>query len=152
MTWDTIPMAIPDATRIVGGTSTSSGVQVLAIATRLFDTAFAARIADDAAKLDPKRGAINVAGAHAWSFEVAQTYAQPTGIWGNDENDVFLVGESGVVRRFDGSTWQLVRVARTAISPLVSHLGAIDGVVGATGEREMWIVGEDVALHRRDKP
>ena len=152
VTWSSVPMVIPDSARIVGGTSTSSGVQVLAIATSLFDTAFAARIADDAAKLDPKRGAITVAGAHAWSFEVAQTYAQPTGIWGRDEDDVFLVGESGVVRRFDGSNWQLVRVARTAISPLVSHLSAVDGVIDPTGKGEMWIVGEDVALHRRVTP
>ncbi len=150
--WDTVPMAIPDATKVVGGTSTSAGVQVLAIATRLYDTAFAARIADDASKLDAVRGTVTVAGSHVWSSEVAQAYGQPTGIWGRDANDVFLVGEWGAVRRFDGSGWQIVRVARTAVSPLVNHLRAIDGVVDATGEQDMWIVGEDVALHRRAKP
>jgi hypothetical protein len=147
--WDTVPMAIPDATKVVGGTATSAGVQVLAIATRLYDTAFAARIADDASKLDAARGAVTVAGSHAWSFEVAQTFGQPTGIWGRDANDVILVGEWGVVRRFDGSGWQIVRVARTAVSPLVNHLRAIDGVVDPAGPRETWIVGEDVALYRR---
>lgn len=152
VTWDTVPMPIADATKVVGGTSTSSGVQVLAVATRLFDTAFAARIADDASKLDPKHGAVTVAGAHAWSFEVAETFGQPTGIWGREANDVWLVGQWGVVRRFDGSDWQIVRVARTPISPLVSHLNGVEGAVDSAGEREMWIVGEDVALRRAVKP
>ena len=152
VTWDTVPMPIADATKVVSGASTSSGVQVLALATRLFDTAFAARIADDASKLDPKDGPITVNGSHAWSFEVAEAYGQPTALWGREEDDVWLVGQSGVVRRFDGDGWQLVRVARTALSPLASNLNGIDGFVAPTGEREMWIVGEDVALRREVKP
>ncbi len=151
VTWDTIPMAIKDATGVVGGTSTATGVQMLAIQTRLFDTAFAARVADDPAKLDPKYGAVTVAGDYAWSFEVAEEYGQPEGLWGREANDVWLVGRFGVVRRFDGAAWQVSRVARSTLSPLLNHLHAIDAVTDANGEREMWIVGDDIAMHRTVK-
>ena len=152
VSWDTVPMPIADATAVVAGSTTTNGVQIVALKTRLFDTAFAAWIADDASKLDPARGPITVAGAHAWNFELAERYGQPEGLWGRAPNDVWLVGQYGVVRRFDGKGWQVSRVARTSLAPLVSHLRSIDAIVDASGEREMWIVGDDVALHRRTKP
>jgi hypothetical protein len=146
-TWDTVPMPITDATTVVAGASLANGVQVFTTKTKLFDTAKAAWIADDAAKLDPSRGAITVAGTHAWNAEIAESYGQPEALWGNAPNDVWLVGEYGVVRRFDGQKWQVSRVARTPISPLVNHLHAIDASAS-----EMWIVGDDVALVRAVKP
>lgn len=152
VTWDTVPMKIADATAVAAGTSTTDGIQILALQTQLFDTGLAARVADDASKLDPKRGPITVAGAHAWSFEVAEEYGQPEGLWGRRSDDVWLVGRFGVVRRFDGNAWQVARVAPTKLAPLVNHLHAIDAVDDPSGEREMWIVGDDVALRRTVKP
>jgi hypothetical protein len=151
-TWDAVPMAVEGSTAIAGGAATSSGLQFLVARTKQFDIGLAMRVADDPAKLDPKFGPVTIVGSHAWSFEVAENYGQPHGLWGREANDVWLIGEFGVVRRFDGSSWTVARVARTPRAPLVNDLRGIDAYVGASGEREMWIVGDDVAMHRTVKP
>ncbi len=120
---------------------------------KLVTSGIVARVADDPSQLEPARGTIHVDGAHAWSSEIAEQLGWPEALWGHDKNDLWLVGQSGVVRNFDGKTWKISRVARTSLSPLVNDLRAIDAVVDpATGARDMWIVGDDVALHRTVKP
>ncbi|MDF2691981.1 MAG: hypothetical protein K0S65_364 [Labilithrix sp.] len=154
VTWDTIPMPMAGATSLVGGVSAGDGVQVVTLRTGLYDdTALAGWIADDKTKLGTGRGPITVAGAYAWSSEAAERYGQPEALWSTGQkDDVWLVGEHGVVRHFDGAAWRVVRVARTKLAPLVNHLHGIDGIVDPSGERDTWIVGDDVAIHRRAKP
>lgn len=149
VSWSTVAFPIEGATALSAGVSTNDGLQVLTVkGHHLTDDGYAVRVADDASKLDPKRGVVTVAGAHAWNVELAESYGLPEGLWGHDGKDLWLVGESGVVRHFDGAAWQLSRVARTKVSPLVDDLHGIDAVVDATGARDMWVVGDDVALHR----
>ena len=81
----------------------------------------------------------------AWTnVSVAPPVCQhPRGLWGT-ENDLWVVGEGGLVREWDGATW---RLARTAVdpAPIFSTLNAIWG----SGPDDFWIVGNaGVVLHK----
>lgn len=153
VSWSSLPLDLGITADVAAGLTTAEGVQVLTVRGGPYtDTALVARVATDASKLDPKRGPITVTGEHAWSFEIAASYGLPEGLWGRTSNDLWLVGRSGVVRHFDGLGWQISRVARTKLSPLVNDLYGVDAIVDASGERDMWVVGDDVALHREVKP
>ncbi|MBX3205291.1 MAG: hypothetical protein KF764_09490 [Labilithrix sp.] len=65
------------------------------------------------------------------------------GVWGRAKDDVWIVGELGRVRHWDGKTWSLPSVTITKF-PLTRDLHAIWG--SASGE--MWIVGDNTVLHR----
>lgn len=148
--WEYVPLLRDYSNHISAAAATKDGLQLVVIR----DDGFVARIADDESKLDAgaDAAAVTHAGDYAWTNEVAVTAAPPQAIWAMNRNDIWLVGESGVVRHFDGKGWQLVRMALTNVTPLLSDLHAIDAVVGPSGEQDIWVVGDDVALHRTVKP
>lgn len=132
--WTSVTMPIPNVTSVISGVSTPQG-QLLALQATQLNTAFAARIANG-----------------TWNSELVEDYGQARSMWGQKSDDVWLVGFFGVVRHFDGTQWQVSRVTRSPYLPLVNHLNAIDALVDPSGEQDMWIVGNDVALHRTVKP
>ncbi|AKU94893.1 hypothetical protein AKJ09_01557 [Labilithrix luteola] len=132
--WTSMTMPVPSVTGVIGGVSTTQGQLVALQATQL-NTALAARIING-----------------TWTSELVEDYGQARSMWGQKSDDIWLVGYFGVVRHFDGSQWQVSRVTRSPYLPLVNHLNAIDAFVDPSGEQDMWIVGNDVALHRTAKP
>lgn len=151
-TWDTAAIPVDQATAVTRGLATEDGVQqVIANANFITDRAVAIRLSEDSTKLDPAHGTIHTSGTYSWNYEDAETFGAPRGFWGTDSSDLWLVGLSGVVRRFDGTAWQVSRVARTSLSPLVNDLHGIHAVVTGA-DRDMWVVGDDVALHRTVTP
>lgn len=151
-TWDTAAIPVNQATAVVGGLSTTDGVQqVVANANFIVDRGVAIRLSEDATRLDTSHGEILTSGVYSWNYEDAETFSAPRGLWGTDPHDLWLVGLSGVVRRFDGTAWQVSRVARSSLSPLVNDLHGIHAVVTGS-DRDMWVVGDDVALHRTVTP
>ena len=134
-TWKTVTMPVPKAVGVINGVSTAPGQQLLALQATPMNTALAARVTNG-----------------AWTSELVEDYGQPAAMWGERSDDVWLVGFYGVVRHFDGTAWQLSRVTRSPYVPLVNNLHSIDAFVDPSGDQDMWIVGDDVALHRTVKP
>lgn len=132
--WTPTTMPVPSVTGVISGVSTAQG-QLLALQGTQLNTALAARITNG-----------------TWTSELVEDYGQGRSMWGQKSDDVWLVGFFGVVRHFDGTKWQVSRVTRSPYLPLVNHLNAIDAFVEPSGEQDMWIVGNDVALHRTVKP
>ena len=91
-------------------------------------------------------------GPYAWTQELAETYGAPEGLWANASNDIWLVGAAGVVRHYDGTKWELARTALTPRLPLLNDLHSVHAVTSSSGEQDIWIVGDNVALHRTVKP
>lgn len=152
--WEHVRLRRSYTNPIAAGAGTNDGVQ-LAVIRGDGDNGHVVRIADDEAKLEGAPGAdagITDAGAYSWTSEHAVTHGSPAGLWATDRNNVWLVGKSGVIRHFDGKEWQLVRLALTQVTPLLNDLHAIDAVVSPSGEQDIWVVGNDVALHRTVKP
>ena len=57
------------------------------------------------------------------------------------------------MRHFDGTSWKLVRTSLTNVTPILANLYDIDGTIDpVTGEQDLWIVGNDVAIHQKVKP
>jgi hypothetical protein len=78
----------------------------------------------------------------AASWPIAETtYAgKPNAIWGTGPTSVWLVGNAGLIMRWDGSSWA------EETSPTVEDLLGVWGMVGTD---EVWAVGMDgVILHR----
>lgn len=66
--------------------------------------------------------------------------AHLNGVWGSGPNDVWAVGNSGVIAHFDGSEWSFVA------SPTVSNLNDVWGF----SNDDVWIVGENGEAYHFD--
>ncbi len=70
-----------------------------------------------------------------WTEYDSQSFTQLNAVWGSGANDVWAVGDAGVVRRWTGATpkrWQVVSVP-------TDH--DLTGVWGS-GPNDIWVVGE----------
>jgi hypothetical protein len=76
----------------------------------------------------------------AWSYDSPEDWDT----WGSGTNDVWFVGRHGRVYHWDGTDLEVVR---TSIDGVVLS-GNLHGIDGA-GADQLWIVGDDVALHRQ---
>jgi hypothetical protein len=65
--------------------------------------------------------------------------------WGTGPDDVWIVGEVGRLRHWNGIEWRIARVALDDVHPLVRNLYGIWG----SGPDDIWVVGDGVALHKR---
>ena len=65
-------------------------------------------------------------------------------VWGSASNDLWLAGEYGRLRHWDGATWYLPRIS-TARIPVTNDIHAI----WAQGTNDVWFVGDRIALHKR---
>jgi hypothetical protein len=65
-------------------------------------------------------------------------------VWASSPNDVYVAGIHGRFRRFDGTKWNIVRIATQNEIPIVAELKAIWGA----GPDDVWVVGEGIALHK----
>lgn len=155
--WDFIPLLRSYSDPVANGITSTDGVQLLAIRGS-GDEARLARIADDGEKLDASAsdpfnpdGGIAQEGSYAWTSELAHAFGSPNAVWATNQNDIWLVGKSGVVRHFDGTGWRLVPLSLTNVTPLLRDLYDIQAGPMVAGEREIWVVGDDVALRRKVK-
>ncbi|MBX3262091.1 MAG: hypothetical protein KF782_20570 [Labilithrix sp.] len=78
-----------------------------------------------------------------WDDTTFDTYFGLNAIWGVADDDVWIVGELGRVRHWDGATWTLPNVTITKF-PLANDLHAVWG----DAKGVLWIVGDGVALRR----
>ncbi|MDF2692357.1 MAG: Type fimbrial biosis protein PilY1 [Labilithrix sp.] len=65
-------------------------------------------------------------------------------VWASSPNDIYVAGIQGRLRRFDGTKWNIVRIATQNVIPVTAELKAIWG----TGPEDVWVVGEGIALHK----
>lgn len=73
-----------------------------------------------------------------------------TDLWAGSTSDAWLIGTQGTVRHYDGTTWSLARIAYRL--PVVTDLRAVTGRVDPSGGSELWIVGNNIAMHKRGAP
>lgn len=144
--WDALPVEFEFSNQIVAGTSTKDGVQLAAMDGNA-DDAFLVRVAPSDASASLGLDGGTTSGAYTWTHELVATYGSPTAIWATSQKDIWVAGRAGVVRHFDGLTWNVVRVALSAKTPLLATLRGMHAVVDDSGRRDLWIVGDDVALH-----
>lgn len=157
--WSYLALPLAETLDVPAGVTTSDGRQIAAV-TGSGDRGFAVRIATDSSLLAPTVlpdggvGEVSVSAdaGLAWTQEQVESFGAPEGIWATGSKDVWLVGISGVVRHWDGANWQIGRLALTPQLPLLYNLHSIHGVVSPSGEQDVWIVGDDVALHRTVTP
>lgn len=64
-------------------------------------------------------------------------------VWGKDPNDVYIAGDAGRLRHWDGTNLSLVSTTTTKI-PTQAALFAMWG----TSSTDLWIVGDRVAFHK----
>jgi len=86
----------------------------------------------------------------AWStYDVGDwLYGSPTDwdFWGDDPSDVWVVGRHGRIYHYDGTKLQL---SVTSLQGVVMA-NNLHGISGASSD-DLWVVGDDVALHRKAK-
>lgn len=137
---------------IAAGTTGTDGVALLAMRSPS-NQAWVARVADDTTKLDAGPDAEPAhEGAYSWTSEVAHAFGYPTALWASNRDDVWMVGRSGTMRHFEGTAWQIVHLSPTSGSPVLHDLYDVQPGVGPSGEQELWVVGDDVAMFRTVKP
>ncbi|MDF2695572.1 MAG: hypothetical protein K0S65_3955, partial [Labilithrix sp.] len=64
-------------------------------------------------------------------------------IWSTSRNSVYLASDNGQLRHWDGNNFTFVKTTVQKI-PLYKNLYAMWG----TSDTDLWIVGDDVALHK----
>mgnify|MGYP001089631933 FL=1 len=82
------------------------------------------------------------AGAVVWGGE--EFGSSVRGIYGTSKSDIWLVGDRGRIRHFDGTKWSPSRVTVDKF-PFVKNLNAI---WGAPNKKEFWIVGDGTVLRK----
>lgn len=65
-------------------------------------------------------------------------------VWSSSPSDIYVAGINGRFRRFDGTKWNIVRIATQNVIPVTAELKAIWG----TGPDDVWVVGQRIALHK----
>lgn len=144
--WDRIVMTSERLVDLRIGTVGSNGMHMLVTRAYPGNTWWLTRIARSDANLFDASIAFD-AGDYAWTLEDRPAYGStPEGLWSSSSDDVWMIATPGIVRRWDGTKWNIAHVTITN-SPLINALHAIDGVVTAT-EHELWIVGQDIAMHQ----
>ena len=76
----------------------------------------------------------------AWTAQTSGTTAYLRGIWGSAANNLYAIGELGVILRYDGTAWSPVSTGTT--------LG-LNGIGGSSGS-DIWVVGNNGAILRYD--
>lgn len=89
------------------------------------------------------RSAIAQDGGVSWTGVPSNANTPMSGIWGATKNDVWIVGKSGAIRHWDGTKWNVSRLAVGGI-PMWQDLNGVHA--GPSGD--VWAVGSGVALHR----
>lgn len=64
-------------------------------------------------------------------------------VWGSGPNDIWMAGQLGRLRHWDGVKWRVAAVA-TGKLPVQKAVHAISG----SGPNDVWVVGEGIALHK----
>lgn len=85
-----------------------------------------------------------------WSFTRKREWDRAVvALWGPSASETWGVGASGLVGRWNGSTFQQAAI-RVTDMPVAKSFSAIWG----TSKDDFWVVGDDVALHKtqRGKP
>ena len=67
-------------------------------------------------------------------------------VWGKAPNDVYLAGDYGQLRHWNGTSFAYVKTTLEKI-PLMTSLYAMWG----SSSTDLWIVGDEIALHKVDK-
>jgi hypothetical protein len=153
--WEALTFNRGESNLILGATTTNDGVHLFGAQGFQSDDSVLVRVATDATKLDPSAGDGGIVdeGAYSWTKEpIDYRFGQGVDVWAANRSDVWVIGKEGLVRHFDGTSWKLVRTSLTTVTPLLKDLYDIDGVIAPSGEQDLWIVGDDVALHRKVKP
>jgi hypothetical protein len=156
--WERMPFNRQEDNKILAATTTSDGVHLFGVYGYTSNDAVAIRLSTDESKLDASvdetgDGGLTSEGSYAWTRElIDHDYGQVADIWATNRNDIWAVGNYGLVRHFDGTSWKIVRTSLTNVTPLLEDLYDIDGRIDPSGEQDLWIVGDDVALHRKAKP
>ena len=152
--WERVGIPMQDVNSLYSGFTTGDGLNLVSFNGKSgtgFVDGWVARFAPSDAGTIPTlpggSGGITADGAYAWSAEVAETHGSPNGLWAKQKNDIWLVGSPGVVRHFNGTSWELQRLALKPTIPLLNNLWSVHG----RGD-DVWIVGDSVALHRTVKP
>jgi hypothetical protein len=82
-------------------------------------------------------------GAATWSAVPNNSVAYATAVWGSSKDDVWTVGTSGAIRRWNGTKWSTSRVSIEG-TPYYRDLAAIHG----SSADDIWAVGKGIAVHR----
>lgn len=93
-------------------------------------------------------------GGYVWALDDPNTNSPPygipsTGIWAEADTSAWNIGNA-FVRHWKGQSWDVGAVSIGA--PLQAALSAVGGTLCTDGSRDMWIVGENSALHRTEMP
>ena len=64
-------------------------------------------------------------------------------VWGKTPNDVYLAGDFGQLRHWNGTDFSLVKTTIDAI-PVTAPFYAMWGA----SSTDLWIVGDEIALHK----
>lgn len=67
------------------------------------------------------------------------------GVWGTAANDVYLAGDFGRFRRFDGTSWSLVRISIDGL-PVTNTFYSM---YATPAGNELWVAGADVAIYKK---
>lgn len=79
-----------------------------------------------------------------WTFSARDYWERPiAAFWGTTPAETWAVGESGLVSRWDGTSWQQAAIRISSV-PVGKPLRAIWGAAA----NDFWVVGEEIALHR----
>jgi hypothetical protein len=86
------------------------------------------------------------------SFTWTQHAASETGfadgalstLWSKGPDDIWMAGQKGRLRHWDGVQWRVAAVAVDDVMPVQNAVHAIWG----TGPDDLWVVGVDLALHK----
>jgi len=65
-------------------------------------------------------------------------------LWGTGPNDIWVAGQRGRIRHWDGTQWRIAAVALDDVMPVQNAVNAIWG----SGPTDIWVVGADIALHK----
>ena len=65
-------------------------------------------------------------------------------VWGTGPNDIWIAGQRGRLRHWDGSQWRVAAVSLEDVMPVQNAVHAMWG----SGPDDIWVVGADIALHK----
>ncbi len=89
------------------------------------------------------RRRVDGSGSAAWSAIPNNSSAAALAVWGSGNDDVWTVGTSGAIRRWNGTNWSTSRISVDG-KPIYKDLSAIHG----SSANDIWAVGKGIALHR----
>jgi len=91
------------------------------------------------------QGTSNDAGTtFTWAFTPMTSWDRLAfAYWGTAPDDLWAVGETGLVSHWDGSAWKIA-ILRTESVPITKPLRAVWGADSS----DFWIVGREIAIHR----